>query len=80
VFFGIAIDKVFEEHVDILGALAEGWDQNSQDVDPKKEVFSKATVLNGRAQFIAGGHDNPDVYGNFTIRSDPHDFALLQHP
>src|SRR5208337_2077379 len=79
-FTGISIDKVLDQHGDVLFAFAQRRYFNGKYVEPIEEIAPKAAGFNGGLQVTIGGGNHPHVSPNRLISTQTLKFVILQHP
>jgi hypothetical protein len=74
----VAIDEVFDQQRDVVGALAKRWHRDRKHVQPIEEIAAERAGLDRRLQVAVRGGDDAHVDAHRCAPSDALELALLQ--
>ncbi len=68
------------EDRDVLPALAQGGNDDLDDVEPEEEIVPEPALLHRHLEVLLGGAEEPDVDGEIFVPPDPPEGPLLDRP
>ena len=74
----VAIDEVFDQQRDVVGALTKGWHRDRKDVQPIEEIAAEGARLDRGLQVAVRGGDDAHVDAHRCAPADALELALLQ--
>ena len=75
----VVLDEELRHRHDIVGAIAQGRNQNLNHVQPEIEVLAERAFLHRLAQILVGGRDYPQVQVNILEAAQAAEGLIFQH-
>jgi len=70
--------KKFRQHGDILAPLPEGWQTQTKNVDPVKQILPESSPVRFLLQILIGSAQQPDVDLSLGVIADTRERSVLQ--
>ena len=70
------IQKNLGQGGNVLPALAQRWEFNTDHVEPMEKILAKAPFLNPLGKILIGGRNHPHVSSQFLVTPHPEEGAV----
>ena len=76
---GAVFDEALHDHGQIFAPLTQGWTTQGKDIDPEKEILSKAPLGDQGIEVLVGGRDHPHIHRDGPMVPHPFNLLAIQH-
>src|SRR5438067_861490 len=68
-----------DEQGNVFAAVAQGWQLDTEDVQPVIEIRAETAGLHQRFKALVGRRDGPEIDLDLLVAADADDLLLLEH-